>query len=95
VLYFAGYVSIAELPPLMSNLHGHVVLSLARLASLPALLGVLACDTGRSARPNALGYMLSFVGAAVFSWTTWPRAWAVWPLVVSWAVFLPVAINGS
>lgn len=22
-------------------------------------------------------------------------AWAVWPLVVSWAVFLPVAINRS
>ncbi len=67
VLYFVGYVSIAELlPPLMSNLGGHVVLSLAVLAALPALLGVLAWDTGRSARPNAVGYMLSFVGAAVF-----------------------------
>ncbi len=51
LLYFAGYAGMAELlMPVMSNLGGHVVLGLAGLATLPALVGLLARDAGRSAR---------------------------------------------
>jgi hypothetical protein len=68
LLYFVGYTGMAELlAPVMSNLGGHVVLSLAGMATLPALVGVLARDTGRSVRLGAVGYSLSFIGAAVFS----------------------------
>jgi hypothetical protein len=68
LLYFMGYAGMAELlMPMMSNLGGHVVLGLAGLATLLALVGVLAKDAGRSARLGAAGYALSFVGAAVFS----------------------------
>jgi hypothetical protein len=55
------------LVPMMSNLGGHVVLGLAGLATLLALVGVLAQDAGRSARLGTAGYILSFVGVAVFS----------------------------
>jgi hypothetical protein len=44
-----------------------VVLGLAGLATLPALVGMLARDAGRSARPEMAGYALSFIGAAAFS----------------------------
>ncbi len=129
LLYFTGYTGMAELlRPMMSNLGGHVVLGLAGLATLLALVGVLAHDAGRSARPGTAGYILSFVGAAVFSVGNLAEgvfamefgvvlfgvglilltvgvvvlgfgarrakvlpAWAVWPLVVGWAAFLPVA----
>ncbi len=129
LLYFVGYAGMAELlVPMMSNLGGHVVLGLASLATLPALLGVLWRDAGRSARPGTVGYALSFVGVAVFSVGNLAEgifavefgvvlfgvglmiltggvvvlgfgmrrgkvlpAWAVWPLVVGWAAFLPVA----
>ena len=129
LLYFIGYAGMAELlRPMMSNLGGHVVLGLAGLASLLALVGVLARDAGRSARPGTAGYILSFVGVAVFSVGNlaegvWRAefgvvlfgvglliltvgvvvlgfgvrrakvlpAWAVWPLAVGWAAFLPVA----
>jgi hypothetical protein len=68
LLYFVGYAGMAELLlPVMSNLGGHVVLGLAGIATLPALVGVLARDTGRGARPGTVGYTLSFIGAAVFS----------------------------
>jgi hypothetical protein len=67
VLYFVGYAGMAELLlPMMSSLGGHVVLGLAGVATLLALVGVLAKDAGRSARLGAAGYALSFVGAAVF-----------------------------
>ena len=129
LLYFAGYAGMAELlMPMMSNLGGHVVLGLAGLATLPALVGVLARDARRSERLGAVGYILSFVGVAVFSVGNLAEgvfamefgvvlfgvglmlltvgvvvlgfgarrakvlpAWAVWPLVVGWAAFLPVA----
>jgi hypothetical protein len=68
LLYFVGYAGMAELLlPMVSNLGGHVILGLAGLATLLALVGVLAKDAGRSARLGAAGYVLSFVGAAVFS----------------------------
>ena len=68
LLYFVGYAGMAELLlPVMSNLGGHVVLGLAGMATLPALVGVLARDTGRSARLGTVGYSLSFIGTAVFS----------------------------
>ena len=130
LLYFIGYAGMAELlRPMMSNLGGHVVLGLAGLATLLALVGVLAQDAGRSARPGMAGYALSFVGVVVFSvgnlaegmWLAEEfgvvlfgmglmiltagvvvlglgvrrakvlPAWAVWPLVVGWTAFLPVA----
>ena len=129
LLYFVGYAGMAELlVPMMSNLGGHVVLGLAGIAILPALLSVLWKDAGRSARPGTIGYVLSFVGVAVFSVGNLAEgifavefgvvlfgvgliiltagvvvlgvgmrrgkvlpAWAVWPLVVGWAAFLPVA----
>ena len=129
LLYFVGYAGMAELLlPVMSNLGGHVMLGLAGLATLLALVGVLARDAGRSARLGTVGYVLSFLGAAVFSAGNltegvWHAefgvalfgvglmiltvgvvalgfgvrrakvlpAWAVWPLVVGWAAFLPVA----
>jgi hypothetical protein len=129
LLYFVGYAGMAELlQPIMSNLGGHVVLGLAGLAALLALVGVLARDAGHSARLGAAGYVLSFVGVAVFSVGTLAEgvwlvesgvvlfevgllvltvgvvvlglgvsrakvlpAWAVWPLVVGWMAFLPVA----
>lgn len=129
LLYFVGYAGMAELLlPVMSNLGGHVVLGLAGIATLPALIGVLARDTGRSARLGAVGYVLSFIGAAVFSVGNLAEgvfalefgvvlfgiglmiltvgvvllglgmrrakvlpAWAVWPLVIGWVAFLPVA----
>ncbi len=129
LLYFVGYAGMAELLlPVMSNLGGHVVLGLAGMATLPALVGVLARDTGRSARLGTVGYMLSFIGAAVFSVGNLAEgvfavefgvvlfgiglmiltvgvvllglgmrrakvlpAWAVWPLVIGWVAFLPVA----
>ena len=129
LLYFVGYAGMAELlQPIMSNLGGHVVLGLAGLATLLALVGVLARDAGRSAVLGAAGYILSFLGAAVFSVGNLAEgiwlvefgvvlfgvglmiltvgvvllglglrrakvlpAWAVWPLVVGWAAFLPVA----
>ena len=68
LLYFVGYAGMAELLlPAMSNLGGHVVLGLAGMATLPAFVGVLARNTGRGARLGAVGYTLSFIGAAVFS----------------------------
>ena len=68
LLYFVGYAGMAELlRPMLSNLGGHVVLGLAGLATLPALVGVLARDAGRSAQLGRAGYALSFVGVAVFS----------------------------
>ncbi len=68
LLYFVGYAGMAELLlPVMSNLGGHVVLGLAGLATLLALVGMLARDAGRSARLGTAGYALSFVGVAVFS----------------------------
>ncbi len=68
LLYFVGYAGMAELLlPAMSNLGGHVVLGLAGLATLPALVGMLARDAGRSTRPGTAGYALSFIGAAAFS----------------------------
>ncbi len=129
LLYFVGYAGMADLlVPTMSNLGGHVVLGLAGLATLPALVGVLARDAGRSGRLGTVGYILSFVGVAVFSVGNLAEgvfavefgvvlfgvglmiltvgvvvlglgvrrakvlpAWAVWPLVVGWAAFLPVA----
>ena len=129
LLYFVGYAGMAELlRPTISNLGGHVVLGLAGVVTLPALVGVLAADASRSARLGAAGYVLCFVGAAVFSvgnlaegvWLAGfgeglfgvglmvltlgvvvlgfgvRRAkalpgWAVWPLVVGWVAFLPVA----
>jgi hypothetical protein len=129
LLYFVGYAGMAELlRPMLSNLGGHLVLGLAGLATLPALVGVLARDAGRSARLGRAGYALSFVGVAVFSVGNLAEglfamefgvvlfgvglmiltagvvvlglglrrakvlpAWAVWPLVVGWAAFLPVA----
>lgn len=129
LLYFLGYAGMAELLlPMMSNLGGHVVLGLAGLATLPALLGVLTRDAGRSARPGTIGYALSFIGVAVFSIGNLAEGifavefgvvlfgiglmiltvgmvvlglgvrrakvlptWAVWPLVVGWVAFLPVA----
>lgn len=130
LLYFVGYAGMAELlRPMMSNLGGHVVLGLAGLATLLALVGMLARDRGRSARLGTAGHVLSFVGVAVFSvgnlaegvWLAEEfgvvlfgvglmiltvgvvvlglglrrakvlPAWAVWPLVVGWAAFLPVA----
>ena len=114
--------------PVMGNLGGHVVLGLAGLATLLASVGVLTRDAGRSGRLGKAGYVLSFLGAAVFSvgnltegvWHAEfgvvlfgiglmiltagvvvlglsvrrakvlpPRA--VWPLVVGWLAFLPVA----
>lgn len=131
LLYFVGYAGMANLLlPMMSNLGGHVVLGLAGMATLPALVGVLARDTGRGARLGAVGYTLSFIGAAVFSVGNLAEgvfavefgvvlfgvglmiltvgvvvlgfdvrrgkvlpAWAVWPLVVGWVAFLPVANN--
>ena len=46
LLYFVGYAGMADLLlPVMGNLGGHVVLGLAGLATLPALVGVLARDT--------------------------------------------------
>ena len=129
LLYFVGYAGMAELlVPVMSNLDGHVVLGLAGLATLLALVEVLTRDAGRSARLGMAGYVLSFVGAAVFSVGNLAEgifavefgvvlfgvglmiltvgvvmlgfgvrrakvlpAWAVWPLIVGWAAFLPVA----
>ena len=129
LLYFVGYAGMAELlVPMMSNLGGHVVLGLAGLATLPALVGVLARDARRSGRLGTVGYILSFVGVAVFSVGNLAEgvfamefgvvlfgvgliiltvgvvvlgvglrrakvlpAWVVWPLVVGWAAFLPVA----
>ena len=129
LLYFVGYAGMAELlRPMMSNLGGHVVLGLAGLATLLALVGVLARDAGRSARPGTMGYVLSFAGVAVFSVGNLAEgvwlaefgvvlfgvglmiltvgvvvlgfgvrrakvlpAWAVWPLIVGWVAFLPVA----
>ena len=129
LLYFVEYAGMAELlRPMMSNLGGHAVLGLAGLATLPALVGVLARDAGRSGRLGTVGYILSFVGVAVFSVGNLVEgvfsiefgvvlfgvglmiltvgvvvlglgvrrarvlpAWAVWPLVVGWATFLPVA----
>ncbi len=129
LLYSVGYAGMAELlRPVMSNLGGHVVLGLAGLATMLALVGVLARDAGRSARLGAVGYVLSFLGAAVFSAGNltegvWHAelgvvlfgvglmlltvgvvalgfgvrrakvlpAGAVWPLVIGWAAFLPVA----
>ena len=129
LLYFVGYAGMAELLlPVMSNLGGHVVLGFAGMATLPALVAVLARDKGRSARLGAVGYTLSFIGAAVFSVGNLAEgvfmvefgavlfgvglmiltvgvvalgfgvrrakmlpAWAVWPLVVGWVGFLPVA----
>jgi hypothetical protein len=129
LLYFVGYAGMAELLlPVMSNLGGHVVLGLAGMATLPALVGVLARDTGRGARLGAVDYTLSLIGAAVFSIGNLAEgvfavefgvvlfgvglmiltvgvvvlgfgvrrgkvlpAWAVWPLVVGWVAFLPVA----
>ena len=129
LLYFVGYAGMADLlVPTMSNLGGHVVLGLAGLATLPALVGVLARDARRSGRLGTVGYILSFVGVAVFSVGNLAEgvfaaefgvvlfgvglmiltvgvvvlglgvrrakvlpAWAVWPLVVGWAAFLPVA----
>ncbi len=129
LLYFVGYAGMAELlVPMMSNLGGHVVLGLAGLATLPALVGVLARDARRSGRLGTVGYILSFVGVAVFSVGNLAEgvfarefgvvlfglglmiltvgvvvlgvglgrakvlpAWAMWPLVVGWAAFLPVA----
>ena len=45
LLYFVGYAGMAKLLlPTMSNLGGHVVLGLAGLATLLALVGVLAKD---------------------------------------------------
>ncbi len=68
LLYFIGYVGMAELlRPTMNNLGGHAVLGLAGLATLLALVGMLARDARRSARPGMAGYILSFVGVAVFS----------------------------
>ncbi len=130
LLYFVGYAGMAELlRPTMNNPGGHVVLGLAGLATLLALVGMLARDAGRSARPGTAGYVLSFVGVAVFSLGNLAEgmwlaeefgvvlfgmglmiltvgvvvlgfgigrakvlpAWAVWPLVVGWVAFLPVA----
>ncbi len=68
LLYFVGYAGMAELlRPMLSNLGGHVVLGLAGLATLLALVGVLVQDAGRSARLGTAGYVVSFVGVAVFS----------------------------
>ncbi len=68
LLYFVGYAGMAELlRPMMGNLGGHVVLGLAGLATLLALVGVLVRDARRSGRAGTAGYMLSFLGAAVFS----------------------------
>ncbi len=68
LLYFVGYAGMAELlVPVMSNLGGHVVLGLAGLATLPALVGMLARDARRSDWLGRAGYALSFVGAVVFS----------------------------
>jgi hypothetical protein len=129
LLYFVRYAGMAELLlPVMSNLGGHVVLGLAGIATLPTLVGVLARDTGRSVRLGTVGYILSLIGAAVFSVGNLAEgifavefgvvlfgvglmiltvgvvvlgfgvrrgkvlpAWAVWPLVVGWVAFLPVA----
>ncbi len=129
LLYFVGYAGMAELLlPVMSNLGGHVVLGLAGVATLPALVGVLTRDAGRSGRLGMAGYVLSFVGVAVFSVGNLAEgifamevgvvlfgvgliiltvgvvvlgfgvrrakvlpAWTVWPLVVGWMAFLPVA----
>ena len=68
VLYFVGYAGMAELlRPTIGNLGGHVVLGVAGVVTLPALVGVLAGDAGRSSLLGAAGYVLAFVGAAVFS----------------------------
>lgn len=68
LLYFVGYAGMDELlRPMMSNLGGHVVLGLAGLATMLALVGLLARDVGRSARLGTAGYVLSFVATAVFS----------------------------
>lgn len=68
LLCFVGYVGMAELlPPMMSNLGGHVVLGSAGLMTLLALVGVLSRDAGRSARLGAAGYVLSISGVTVFS----------------------------
>jgi len=129
LLHFVGYAGMAELLlPMVSNLGGHVLLGLAGLTALPALVGMLARDGGRSARLGTAGYVLSFVGAVVFSVGNLAEgiwlsefgtrlfalglmiltvgvvllgvgvrrakvlpAWAVWPLVVGWVAFLPVA----
>jgi hypothetical protein len=130
LLYFVGYAGMAELlRPMMSNLGGHVVLGSAGLATLLALVGVLARDAGRSTRLGTAGYILSFVGVAEFSvgnlaegvWLAEELgvvlfgmglmiltvgvvllsygvrrakvlpAWAMWPLAIGWAAFLPVA----
>lgn len=129
LLYFVGYAGMAELLlPVMSSLEGHVVLGLAGVTPLLALVGVLTRDPGRSGRLGTVGYVLSFVGVAVFSVGNLAEgviavevgvvlfgvglmiltvgvmvlgfgvkrakvlpAWAVWPLVVGWVAFLPVA----
>ncbi len=63
LLYFVGYAGMAELMlPMMSNLGGHVVLGLAGLATLLALVGVLAKDAGRSARLGGGGLRPIFRG---------------------------------
>ena len=68
IRYFVGYTGMAELlRPMMSNLGGHVVLGLAGLTTLLALVGMLARDAGRSGLLGTAGYVLSFVGVAVFS----------------------------
>ena len=133
LLYFVGYTGMAELlRPMMSNLGGHVVLGLAGLTTLLALVGMLARDAGRSGPLGTAGYVLSFVGVAVFSVGNlsegvWHAefgvvlfgvglmiltvgvvviglgllrakvlpAWAMWPLVVGWVVFLPVANSSA
>ncbi|MBA2344628.1 MAG: hypothetical protein H0V83_06065 [Rubrobacter sp.] len=68
LLYFVGYAGMAELlPPVMGNLGGHVTLGLAGLATLPALAGAMVRDAGRSGRLGVAGYVLSSIGATVFS----------------------------
>ena len=77
--YFVGYAGMAELLlPVMSNLGGHVVLGLAGIATLLALIGVLARDTGRSARLGRWATYCPSSGQRCSPLVTWLRAYLRW-----------------
>ena len=83
--WFLGYAGFTKLlMPTIGQPGGRVVLGLARLLSLLALVGLFA-----------LGIMALMIGVLLLGFGVLrARAlppWSVWPLIVGWATFLPMA----